>query len=316
MSKWRMARGVPMGRETVAAGPAFVGGAPWRSSASGATLLRRLPRRHPGGGDAWAWTQRTSELRQRDAAARAPSSSWPEWCWLGLAAAGFFTGHSKSRRSCSNRTVSAPSSTPPSFTGRTPGASRPLWTGSRLWRPSTLPPSPRTAGGAPTTTRATAARRASGRGGATGCRGVPALTRTSRCNFPRPSRRRGRFQVKRWLGPRPAVLRCAAPSPFGEQPMRLHRSSILAAALLCGVFTACQTGPSTNLVAAWQLPGYVPSGFKRVLVICVTRDGGRRRTFEDAFSYQLIGRGVTGHLELHPHSAGWPGAQRQAGSGH
>jgi hypothetical protein len=75
--------------------------------------------------------------------------------------------------------------------------------------------------------------------------------------------------------------------------MRLHRSSILAAALLCGVFTACQTGPSTNLVAAWQLPGYVPAGFKRVLVICVTRDGGRRRTFEDAFSYQLIGRGVT-----------------------
>jgi hypothetical protein len=78
-----------------------------------------------------------------------------------------------------------------------------------------------------------------------------------------------------------------------KQPMRPYRSSILAAALLCGVFTACQTGPSTKLVAAWQLPGYVPMGFKRVLVICVTRDGGRRRTFEDAFSYQLIGRGVT-----------------------
>ena len=75
--------------------------------------------------------------------------------------------------------------------------------------------------------------------------------------------------------------------------MRLHRSSIVAAALFCGVFSACQTGPSTKLVSAWQLPGYVPMGFKRVLVICVTRDGGRRRTFEDAFSYNLIGRGVT-----------------------
>lgn len=75
--------------------------------------------------------------------------------------------------------------------------------------------------------------------------------------------------------------------------MRLYRSSIIAAALFCGVFSACQTGPSTQLVSAWQLPGYVPMGFKRVLVICVTRDGGRRRTFEDAFSYNLIGRGVT-----------------------
>ncbi len=75
--------------------------------------------------------------------------------------------------------------------------------------------------------------------------------------------------------------------------MRLHRSSVTAAALLCGVFAACQTGPQTQLVSAWQLPGYVPGGFKRVLVICVTRDGGRRRQFEDAFAYQLSGRGVT-----------------------
>ena len=75
--------------------------------------------------------------------------------------------------------------------------------------------------------------------------------------------------------------------------MRLHRSSLVAAALLCGLFSGCQSGPSTQLVAAWQLPSYVPAGFKRVLVICVTRDGGRRRTFEDAFSYNLIGRGVT-----------------------
>jgi hypothetical protein len=75
--------------------------------------------------------------------------------------------------------------------------------------------------------------------------------------------------------------------------MRLPRSSITAAALMCGLLGACQSGPTTQLVSAWQLPGYVPGGFKRVLVICVTRDGGRRRTFEDAFSYQLIGRGVT-----------------------
>jgi hypothetical protein len=76
--------------------------------------------------------------------------------------------------------------------------------------------------------------------------------------------------------------------------MRLHRSSVAAAALFCGVLAACQSGPSTQLVSAWQLPGYVPGGFKRVLIICVTRDGGRRRTFEDAFSYQLTGRGITG----------------------
>jgi hypothetical protein len=74
--------------------------------------------------------------------------------------------------------------------------------------------------------------------------------------------------------------------------MRLHRSAIVAAAL-CGVLSGCVTGPQTQLVSAWQLPGYVPSGFKRVLVICVTRDGGRRRNFEDAFAYQLMGRGVT-----------------------
>lgn len=75
--------------------------------------------------------------------------------------------------------------------------------------------------------------------------------------------------------------------------MRLHRSSLTIAALLGGLFAACQTGPQTQLVSAWQLPGYQPGGFKRVLVICVTRDSGRRRQFEDAFSYQLMGRGVT-----------------------
>jgi len=75
--------------------------------------------------------------------------------------------------------------------------------------------------------------------------------------------------------------------------MRLYRSSIVAAALFCGVFASCATGPSTQLVSAWQLPGYVPTGFRKVLVIAVTRDGGRRRTFEDAFSYQLFARGVT-----------------------
>lgn len=75
--------------------------------------------------------------------------------------------------------------------------------------------------------------------------------------------------------------------------MRLHRLPLVAAALFCGAFSGCQSGPNTQLVAAWQLPGYVPTGFKKVLVICVTRDGGRRRTFEDAFSYNLIGRGVT-----------------------
>jgi hypothetical protein len=74
--------------------------------------------------------------------------------------------------------------------------------------------------------------------------------------------------------------------------MRLHRSSA-AAALLCALLTACSSGPSTQLATAWQLPGYVPTGFKRVLVIGVTKDGGRRRMFEDAFSYQLMGRGIT-----------------------
>ncbi len=75
--------------------------------------------------------------------------------------------------------------------------------------------------------------------------------------------------------------------------MRFQRSSVVAAALVCSALTSCATGPSTQLVAAWQLPGYIPTGFRKVLVICVTRDGGRRRTFEDAFSYQLMGRGVT-----------------------
>ena len=75
--------------------------------------------------------------------------------------------------------------------------------------------------------------------------------------------------------------------------MRLHRSAVASAAFLFGLLAACETGPQTQLVSAWQLPGYVPGGFKRVLVICVTREGGRRRQFEDAFSYQLSVRGVT-----------------------
>ncbi|HXX30596.1 MAG TPA: hypothetical protein VEJ89_07755 [Myxococcaceae bacterium] len=75
--------------------------------------------------------------------------------------------------------------------------------------------------------------------------------------------------------------------------MRTPRPPLAAGALLCALLTACTSGPSTQLVQAWQLPGYVPAGFRRVLVIAVTRDGGRRRTFEDAFSYQLMGRGVT-----------------------
>jgi hypothetical protein len=75
--------------------------------------------------------------------------------------------------------------------------------------------------------------------------------------------------------------------------MRLPRSSVVVAALACAVFTACASGPSTSLSTAWQLPGYVPTGFKRVLVIAVTQDAGRRRIFEDAFCYQLQGRGIT-----------------------
>ena len=75
--------------------------------------------------------------------------------------------------------------------------------------------------------------------------------------------------------------------------MRLQHSLVVAAALLCGLLTSCATVPSTALVSAWQKPGYIPSGFHKVLVVCVTRDGGRRRTFEDAFSYQLVARGVT-----------------------
>ncbi|HMK72825.1 MAG TPA: hypothetical protein VK454_05780 [Myxococcaceae bacterium] len=75
--------------------------------------------------------------------------------------------------------------------------------------------------------------------------------------------------------------------------MRSHRISLVTAALACVLSTACASGPSTQLVSAWQMPGYVPVGFRKVLVIAVTRDSGRRRTFEDAFSYQLMGRGIT-----------------------
>jgi len=75
--------------------------------------------------------------------------------------------------------------------------------------------------------------------------------------------------------------------------MRLQRSSVVAAAFYVAVFSACASGPSTQLVSAWQAPGYIPTGFNRVLVIMVTRDGGRRRTFEDGFAYQLTGCGVT-----------------------
>ncbi len=74
--------------------------------------------------------------------------------------------------------------------------------------------------------------------------------------------------------------------------MRLHRLSVVAAALFCGVLSSCVTGPSTQLVSAWQLPGYIPTGFHKILVIAVTRDGGRRRTFEDAFCFQMMGRGL------------------------
>lgn len=75
--------------------------------------------------------------------------------------------------------------------------------------------------------------------------------------------------------------------------MRLGRPSVMPAALLCGMLSGCASGPSTKLVSAWQLQGYNSTGFRTVLVVGVSREGGRRRTFEDAFCYQLKGRGVT-----------------------
>jgi hypothetical protein len=74
--------------------------------------------------------------------------------------------------------------------------------------------------------------------------------------------------------------------------MHLCRSSVVAAALLCGMLTAC-AGPPTKLVGAWQLSDYTPTGYQKVLVIGLSSEGGRRRIFEDAFCYQLQQRGVT-----------------------
>ena len=75
--------------------------------------------------------------------------------------------------------------------------------------------------------------------------------------------------------------------------MHLRRSSVMAAALLGGMLTACAGGPPTKLVGAWQLPDYTPTAYQKVLVIGVTSEGGTRRIFEDAFCYQLKQRGVT-----------------------
>jgi hypothetical protein len=70
-------------------------------------------------------------------------------------------------------------------------------------------------------------------------------------------------------------------SPLGIAPL-------LAALAL--VLAACAS--PVKIVQQWQEPGYAAPGFKRVLVIGVTRDAAVRRTFEDEFVAQLKARGI------------------------
>ena len=53
---------------------------------------------------------------------------------------------------------------------------------------------------------------------------------------------------------------------------------------------ACASQP--RIVEQWDDPGFKGGGFKRVLVLGVTRDGTVRRVFEDEFSAGLRARGV------------------------
>lgn len=64
-------------------------------------------------------------------------------------------------------------------------------------------------------------------------------------------------------------------------------------ALLCVAalaLAACATAP--RIVQQWDDPAFVGGGFRRVLVLGVTRDGTVRRVFEDEFSAGLRARGV------------------------
>lgn len=71
----------------------------------------------------------------------------------------------------------------------------------------------------------------------------------------------------------------------------MHVMRVLAAALIVGVVLAA-CGPTTNLTGMWEEPGLAPGAFKKVLIIGMSENEGKRRAFEDEMRRQFEAKGV------------------------
>jgi hypothetical protein len=61
--------------------------------------------------------------------------------------------------------------------------------------------------------------------------------------------------------------------------------------LLGGVLTAC--GPTTNLTGMWEEPGLQQGAFKKVLIIGLSENEGKRRAFESEMTKQFEAKNVS-----------------------
>lgn len=59
---------------------------------------------------------------------------------------------------------------------------------------------------------------------------------------------------------------------------------------MCLALLAC--GPTTNLTGMWEEPGLDKAGFKRVLIIGLSNEEGKRRAFESEMQKQFEAKGV------------------------
>ena len=63
-------------------------------------------------------------------------------------------------------------------------------------------------------------------------------------------------------------------------------------AALAGLILFLAACATTSLVGSWRDPEYSGPGFKKLLVVGITKESRLRRTFEDIFAGQLRARGV------------------------
>jgi hypothetical protein len=74
-----------------------------------------------------------------------------------------------------------------------------------------------------------------------------------------------------------------------EKRMRVNGLVLVALAMAC-VLAGC--GPTTNLTGMWEEPGLEKAVFKKVLIIGLSNEEGKRRAFESEMQKQFEAKGV------------------------